>query len=96
MPEVLITMVQNNDDTEAIHEIVREPYESNISDDQQDLLDHVIYDFDYASELIRLDSLKGIMTALDERRCYEKMCNIVEMNYLSNEIKRSESYSVKD
>lgn len=96
MPEVLITMVQKNDDTEEIHAIVREPYESNITDDKQDLLDHVIYDFDYASELIRLDSLKGIMSALDERRCHEKMRDIVETNYPTNEIVMKEAYTIRN
>ena len=96
IPEVLITMVQNNDNTESIHEIIREPYEKNISEDDQDLLDHVIYDLDYASELIRLDSLQSIMSSLEDRRFHEKICSIVESNHLTQKKDTNELIGIND
>lgn len=96
IPEILLTMVQNNENTEDIHELIRKPYELNTSDDKQDLLDHIIYDLDFASELIKLDSLQEIMTALDDRRFYEKIRNIVETDYLPEHLKTNETRLIND
>lgn len=85
LPEVLINMVPNNlsnNEKEKVNEDIIQYYEQNLkNDDQSSLIDNVIVELPFASELIHLTTLDQIFKALQDRELFKKIEELISQNY---------------
>ncbi len=87
IPEILLTMVQENEDvTDIISEIVA-VYDQYLADGSISLMDDIVTELPFASELIHLESLEKIIKNLNGRDFYNNILNIVRNSYPDQTIK---------
>lgn len=86
LPEVFLTMIPDTIDlkekSKIVNDIVNFYYENN--EDGSLLIDNLITELPFSSELIHLSSLQQIMRVLGESSFYRKIENIVSENYASD------------
>ena len=89
IPEVLLTMVQNGMNTaEIISELIAAYYPNAIEGDDS-IMDDIVTELPFASELVHLETLPKIMANLNGRDFYKTIFEIVKNSYMiSKEIKR--------
>lgn len=89
IPEVLLTMVQNGMNTaEIISELIAAYYPNAIEGDDS-IMDDIVTELPFASELVHLETLPKIMANLNGRDFYKNIFEIVKNSYMiSKEIKR--------
>lgn len=80
VPEIFLTMVQENVDTVNIKSSLLEKY--NIDKDDS-YMDNLITELPFTDELIHLSSFKQIIKKLDGREMYFNISRLVKDNYLA-------------
>lgn len=80
IPEVLLTMVINSEHTVDIVSRLASIYEQTETDNS--LMDNLVTELPFASELVHLESLNQILKNLEGRDFYKNICSIVISNYL--------------
>lgn len=80
VPEVFLTMVQENVETVEIKSRLMEQY--NIDRDNS-YMDNIIMELPFTDELVHLTSFENIMKKLDGREMYFNIKKLVKDNYLS-------------
>ncbi len=90
IPEVLLTMVQNGmNAAEIISELVA-VYHPNIIEGDDSIMDEIVTELPFASELVHLETLPKIMANLSGRDFYKNISEIVKNSYMvSKETKGS-------
>ncbi len=82
IPEVLLTMVQNGMDTaEIISELVAD-YHPSIIENDDSIMDDIVTELPFASELVHLQTLSKIMANLSGRDFYKNISEIVKNSYM--------------
>lgn len=81
IPEIFLTMVRENIDTlDIISELVA-VYGKYITDDNMAIMDDIVTELPFASELVHLESLPKIMKSLNGRDLYNNILEIVQNSY---------------
>lgn len=90
IPEILLTMGQNGVNTaEIISELIA-VYHPNTIEGDDSIMDDIVTELPFASELVHLETLPKIMANLSGRDFYRNIFEIVKNSYMiSKEIKRS-------
>ena len=78
LPEVFLTMSQSSDEVAEVSSKLQAVYEGT---NEEGIMDNIITDLPFASELIRIVSLEQIMSVLTEREFYKNIRNIIRDNY---------------
>ncbi len=82
IPEVLLTMVQNGMNTaEIISELVA-VYHPDITEGDNSIMDDIVTELPFASELVHLETLSKIMANLSGRDFYKNILDIVKNSYM--------------
>lgn len=82
IPEILLTMGQDNlDTTDIISELVA-VYDQYVTDDSVSVTDDIVTELPFASELVHLESLTKIMKNLSGRDFYKNISKIVQNSYI--------------
>ena len=79
VPQILLTMVTKDIDTDNIQNELLELY------DNQDYIDNAIIELPFASELIHLQTLEDILQKLEGRDFYYNISKLVNENYVNEE-----------
>ncbi len=88
IPEVLLTMVQNGMNTDEIISELIAIYHPNIVEGDDSIMDDIVTELPFASELVHLETLPKIMSNLSGRDFYKNISEIVKNSYMvSREIK---------
>ncbi len=94
IPEVLLTMVQNGMNTaEIISELIAF-YHPNIIEDDDSIMDDIVTELPFASELVHLETLPKIMKNLSGRDFYKNIAEIVKNSYLVSEETKSDNLKI--
>lgn len=81
IPEIFLTMVRENiNTTDIISELVA-VYDKNIKDDDRAIMDDIVTELPFASELVHLESLQKIIKNLNGRELYNNILEIVRNSY---------------
>lgn len=82
IPEILLTMVQNGMNTaEIISELIAVYHSDRVAGDDS-IMDDIVTELPFASELVHLETLPKIMTNLSGRDFYKNICDIVKNSYM--------------
>jgi len=82
IPEVLLTMVQNGMNTaEIISELIA-VYHPNVIEGDDSIMDDIVTELPFASELVHLETLPKIMANLSGRDFYKNISEIVKNSYM--------------
>ena len=82
LPEVLLTMVQKGMNTaEIISELIA-VYHPNIAEGDDSIMDDIVTELPFASELVHLETLPKIMENLSGRDFYKNIFEIVKYSYM--------------
>lgn len=82
IPEILLTMVQNGMNTaEIISELIT-AYHPNIIEGDDSIMDDIVTELPFASELVHLETLPKIMLNLSGRDFYKNITEIVKNSYM--------------
>ena len=81
VPEIFLTMVQDNVDTINIKSELIQKY--NIIDKDDSYMDNLITELPFTDELVHLSSFKNIMEKLKGREMYFNIDKLVRNNYLT-------------
>lgn len=82
LPEVFLTMSQSSDEVAEVSSKLQAVYEGT---NEEGVIDNIITELPFASELIRIVSLEQIMSVLTERDFYKNIKNIIRDNYSSGD-----------
>lgn len=82
VPEIFLTMVQENIDTADIKGALLEEYDIDINKDHS-YMDNLITELPFTDELIHLSSFRHIMKKLDGRDMYFNINKLVKDSYLA-------------
>lgn len=82
IPEVLLTMVQNGMNTDEIISELIAVYHPNIVEDDDSIMDDIVTELPFASELVHLETLPKIMSNLSGRDFYKNISEIVKNSYM--------------
>lgn len=85
IPEVLLTMVQNGMNTAEIISELISFYHPNIIEGDDSIMDDIVTELPFASELVHLETLPKIMKNLSGRDFYKNISEIVKNSYLAFE-----------
>lgn len=83
IPEILLTMVQEDVNVTHIISDLVAVYDQYVTDDSVSITDDIVTELPYASELIHLGSLSKIMRSLRGRDFYNNIFEIVRNSYIS-------------
>lgn len=81
IPEIFLTMVRENIDTSDIVSELVAVYDKYITDDNIAIMDDIVTELPFASELVHLESLPKIMKSLNGRDFYYNILEIVQNSY---------------
>ena len=81
IPEIFLTMVRENIDTSDIVSELVAVYDKYITDDNIAIMDDIVTELPFASELVHLESLPKIMKSLNGRDLYYNILEIVQNSY---------------
>lgn len=81
IPEIFLTMVRENIDTSDIISELVAVYDKYITDDNIAIMDDIVTELPFASELVHLESLPKIMKSLNGRDLYNNILEIVQNSY---------------
>ena len=82
IPEVLLTMVQNGMNTDEIISELIAVYHPNIVEGDDSIMDDIVTELPFASELVHLETLPKIMSNLSGRDFYKNISEIVKNSYM--------------
>lgn len=82
IPEVLLTMVQNGMNTDEIISELTAVYHPNLVEGDDSIMDDIVTELPFASELVHLETLPKIMTNLSGRDFYKNISEIVKNSYM--------------
>ncbi len=89
IPEILLTMVQNGMNTaEIISELIA-VYHSNMIEGDASIMDDIVTELPFASELVHLETLPKIMANLSGRDFYKNIYEIVKNSYMVSDATKS-------
>lgn len=97
IPEIFLTMVRENiNTTDIISELVA-IYDKNVTDDDRAIMDDIVTELPFASELVHLESMQKIMKNLNGRELYNNIFEIVRNSYsFQNKSPRKEDLLTRD
>lgn len=81
IPEILLTMGQENVDTADIIGELTAVYDQYVTEDSISITDDIVTELPFASELVHLESLTKIMKSLNGRDFYRNIFDIVQNSY---------------
>lgn len=82
IPEILLTMGQENVDTADIISDLTAVYDQYVTEDSVSVTDDIVTELPFASELVHLESLTKIMKSLNGRDFYRNISEIVQNSYI--------------
>ena len=89
LPEYILGMIPadliGKPELKSIEGNMLEAYDVNIQTLEQGLLDNVLTEVEFASELIHLSDLKQIMSKLEDRDISRKMIDMIKKSYIEKE-----------
>lgn len=81
IPEIFLTMVRENvNTTDIISELIA-VYDEHVTDDNISIMDDIVTELPFASELVHLESMQKIMEKLNGRDFYNNILKIVRNSY---------------
>ena len=94
IPEVLLTMVQNGLNTDEIISELIAIYHPNIVEGDDSIMDDIVTELPFASELVHLETLPKIMSNLSGRDFYKNISEIVKNSYMVSRKTKGDSLKV--
>lgn len=94
IPEVLLTMVQNGMNTDEIISELIAVYHPNIAEGDDSIMDGIVTELPFASELVHLETLPKIMSNLSGRDFYKNISEIVKNSYMASMETKGDSLKV--
>ena len=97
IPEILLTMGQENINTTDIVSGLTAVYDKYVSEDNVSITDDLVTELPFASELVHLESMQRIMKNLNGREFYNHILGIVRNSYIAQqEIQKTDDQLTRD
>ena len=97
IPEILLTMGQENINTTDIVSGLTAVYDKYVSEGNVSITDDLVTELPFASELVHLESMQRIMKNLNGREFYNHILGIVRNSYIAQqEIQKTDDQLTRD
>ncbi len=97
IPEILLTMGQENINTTDIVSGLTAVYDKYVSEGNVSITDDLVMELPFASELVHLESMQRIMKNLNGREFYNHILGIVRNSYIAQqEIQKTDDQLTRD
>lgn len=97
IPEILLTMGQENINTTDIASGLTAVYDKYVSEGNVSITDDLVMELPFASELVHLESMQRIMKNLNGREFYNHILGIVRNSYIAQqEIQKTDDQLTRD
>lgn len=83
IPEILLTMGSEGNNITDIISDLSAVYDKYVTDDNKSIIDDIVTELPFASELVHLGTLRKIMKNLDGRDFYKNILEIVQNSYMT-------------